>query len=179
MSKVRVPNPYEKSTDSYFENTPDAGIRCVAAAISFDSDTHAVICCPDIVVLKKVWDQIATSPLDVKKSVVVLYKYDTELVRLQRDQLEEMKVELKPKVSELKKESDPESWYWYYYPHSKRAECFIEESSFVPDRREIKLGDAIKCSEEECKRLLRENKIPRSLLEGIKINTSVDTLIPF
>lgn len=163
---AKVPNPYEKDTAMYFDNTGDGGIRCVGAALSIDSQTHVIICAPDIVALKRAWKELNDIPLDVKKAPILLYKYGTQ------------PEELKPKISELKTEACSNPWYWYYNP--KYKECFIEETEYGDSSKyDIRLGDAKKCSKEECLQLLRSNRIPRSEISEIEIFESIDGLIPF
>jgi hypothetical protein len=179
---AKVPNPYEKTTASYFDNTEDGGIRCIGAALSMAHDVHVIVCATDAVALRKAWGNLSSEPLDMKRTQILLYKYGTELEQLGRDQLEDFKEELasnKTKVSELKKDTSAKPWSWFYYKHSKNAECFIEEDTYEVDRTETRLGKAEKCSEAECIELLRQNKIPRSEIANLKINPSVDGLIPF
>jgi hypothetical protein len=172
---IKVPSPYETDTSKYFECTPDQGIRCIGAALSIDPQTHVIILAPDAVVLKRAWATMTNQPLDLKRAPILLYRYQTEMDRLQRDQLEDFKDDLKPKVSELKVESDAVPWFWFY--RRKGNLCFIE--SHTEKESDIKLGEAKNCSIEECKRLLRENKIPRSCFENMKILEDVSDLIPF
>lgn len=179
--KIKTPNPITKDANAaqYFDNTGDGGIRCIAAALSIDGSTHIVICAPDAVVLRRAWEKLTKVELDIKKSPVVIYKYEVPQEGLLASEFSVKKKDGEIRISELKQTSNANSWYWYYYPHSKHAECFIEEYSFIPDRKEIKLGEAKDCSKEECLALLRANKIPRSEISNININTSIDELIPF
>jgi hypothetical protein len=186
---MKIPNPVTKDYDqaAYFDNTPDGGIRCIAAALTLAEDTHIIVLAPDAVILRRAWKKLSSAPLDIKKAPVVIYKYESQLEEFKKELKEGMIVSefsVKKKdgvttVSTVKKTSDAKPWFWYYYPHPKRGECFIEESSFVPDSKEVRLGEAKNCSEAECKLLLRANRIPRGVIDTIAIDTSIDALIPF
>lgn len=172
---MKTPNPITKDYDqaAYFDNTPDGGIRCIAAALTISEDTHIVVLAPDAVILSRAWKKLTSCPLDIKKAPVVIYKYES--------QLEEFKKELaqqKPKVSELKNTETSNSWYWYYNP--KHKECWVEEYSYTDRSKfDVRLGKSEYPNKEECLKLLRLNKIPRSEISGITIFDSIDHLIPF
>lgn len=173
----KTPNPITKERDTamYFDNTGDGGIRCIAAAMSIDAATHIVICAPDAVILKRAWKHLTEATLDLKKAPVVIYKYEPPQEGFIVSEFSVKKKDGVIKVSDLKCETDAKPWYWFY--RRKGNLCFIE--SHQEKESDINLGDAVKCSVDECKRLLRENKIARTYLETMKIDDNTNELIPF
>lgn len=175
----KVPDPTVKTVVGYFDNTGDGGIRCVGAALSLNPRTHIIICASDIVHLKAAWSELTDMPLDIKRTQILLYRYETPQERLMRDQVEDMKIEIaKEKVRPTRPaKAMPSQWYWYY--HAESDCCFIEESSFAGDGLTRQIGEANACTVDECKAILRKMRMPRSEIESMSISTSVDDLIPF
>lgn len=178
--KAKVPSPITKdySCIGYFDNTGDGGIRVIGAALSLDPQTHIIIVAPDAVSLRRAWESITTQPLDVKKSQILLCKYETPLEKLGREQLKDFEEELKTKVSKVKHEDYSNPWLWFIHPESDS--CFIEEKCTEGrDPLCVELGPAIDCTVDECRLLLRKEKVSRSIIESLTINTDTSTLIPF
>lgn len=77
-----------------------------------------------------------------------------------------------------KAESYPENkhpYYWYIHPES--GCCFLEYEDYTGDGLTSQLGLAVKQTVEECKELMRKNKVPRSVIEVVSIST--EEPIPF
>lgn len=147
---AKVPDPREKNTIAYFDNTGDGGIRCVGAAMSISSQCHIIICAPDVVALKEAWAYIApNTPLDLKKSQVMLYRYGNELDKLQTDQVHEMQKQL----------ATSSGLFWYY----NNGVCFLAADGEGDGQM---LGLAVEQTEDECKVLMRNCRIPRSEIQN-------------
>ena len=159
-NNIKTPNPYEKDQATYFDSTGDGGIRCVGAAWSVDSNTHVIICAPDIIALKRAWSKFTNQELDVKKAPIILYKYDPDV--------KEHKVEIND-VVKSKRINKP--LYWYIHPESDC--CFIDFEGYVSDDRMAEqLGPAIRLTVIECKLLLRSIGWKREDINELKIDNT-------
>ena len=160
MSNIKTPNPYGKDGATYFDSTGDGGIRCVGASWSVDSNTHVVICAPDIVALKRAWFKFTNRELDVKKAPIILYKYDPEVE------------EYKGKLNDVVKSNRIDKpLFWYIHPES--GCCFIDFEGYLSsDGTAEELGLAIKATVIECKLLLRSLGWKREDIDRLKIDNT-------
>jgi hypothetical protein len=164
---TKVPDPYEKNQSVYFNRGTDGGIRCVGAALSLDSQTHVIVCAPDIVALKRAWGKMTGLTLDVKKSQVLLYKYEPEKP--------EFKAPIEGKnlgnIMEVKNNRISQPYMWYIHPES--GCCFIDfEGQLSSDRISYEIGPAIKMTVIECKLLLRSLGWKREDIDKLTIDTT-------
>lgn len=168
---MKTPNPYEKDQASYFEQTGDGGIRCIGAAWSPDPQTHVVIVAPDITILKRFWSTITDQPLDVKKSPILLYKYEPDNPKF------EGPIEDKNLGNFTKKDNKINLPYvWYIHPESDC--CFIDfEGQMSSDGMSSEIGPAVKMTVIECKLLLRSIGWKREDID--KLNIDPTDPIPF
>lgn len=163
-NNTKVPNPYEKDQASYFEQTGDGGIRCIGAAWSPDPQTHVVIVAPDINALKKAWSYFTKQPLDVKKSPILLYKYEPDKPEFKAP------IEGKNLGNIMKmKEISSEKLFWFIHMESGR--CSVEYEDYKVSRGTLKqLGPAVKMTVIECKLLLRSIGWNREDIDKLKID---------
>jgi len=153
--KPKVPNPTERDQAMYFNKTDEGGIRCVAAAWSIDSQTHVIVCAPDIVTLKRAWSKFTKDELIVKKAPVVIYKYEPKEENY---------------CQPINEKLNPQSYYWYY--NADRNDCFVEFYDFKKCEATQLLGKAERLSVNECKLLLRNLGFDRSKIDKTIIYTT-------
>lgn len=164
-NNTKVPNPYAPGDQAnYFEQTGDGGIRCIGAAWSADSQTHVVICAPDVITLKRFWAKITTQPLDVKKAPILLYKYEPAY--------EDSKGPLSGAQIYV------QDYSWYY--NKNNNQCFIDYSDRKSEHENVGVkcvGKVDKQTIMEAKTLLRSFGIHRNTIERMQIYN--DDPIPF
>lgn len=162
---TKVPNPTDYNQAAYFEQIGDGGIRCIGAAWTADPQTHVVIVAPDINVLKRFWSHITNQPLDVKKSPILLYKYEPDKP--------EFKAPIEGKnlgnIMKMKDNRIKEPLMWYKHPESDS--CFVDFKGYLSsDGMSEELGPAVKMTVIECKLLLRSLGWKREDIDKLKID---------
>lgn len=166
MSDPKVPNPTRKDLTGYFDSTGDGGIRCIGAALSIDSNTHIVICAPDVIALKKAWAGITTQPINLKLAPILLYKYEP-----QPEKKEEFIRPVRPATKVVSQNYKRTDYCWWM----SEDKCWI---GFIDDSvKATNIGLACDMTATECKTLLRNFGLSRGEIARIEIDT-IDP-IPF